>query len=484
MSYFADNKALLSLGADASSSGSLLGLPTDTLDDNDTTRWGGPAGSADDGYIQIDLGQTVTVTHFRIKQYANWTYDSTNATLEMSNDGTNWEVVAYLTLNVYDFNTQLPPHTARYWRLTSTAGGTNNWNIYTIELAGDVYVPPAGDCYQVLDALRDSQCYIDTHDWLDAHNEAPPDGFFVMYAALATLMLAVSEIQTTLAGMGGGLTPQDVQDIIDIHEGNVLANDNANYNKLTVTDTIHLDDVISQIADAAGDAISVAEGNILANDNANYNTLTDTNTIVLHDVKDAIDNKNVATPLDITNAVNTLTGEIEEGTAAVRGAPATDLATIKAELDLLENTDLTDVLTAIAGVVTTLEGDLTSLESSILDAIAGITFATGWPGLANVTTDPPVALSDHLVINQACDGVLVNITTPPTKVGIYAIGDNYYDYKEGEITFETDNGYMEMWQYLGFRQAVYVPKSMQTAAKVHFRVLAGAQGNVITWRRA
>lgn len=104
-----------------------------------------------------------------------------------------------------------------------------------------------------------------------------------------------------------------------------------------------------------------------------------------------------------------------------------------------------------------------------------------WPGVANVTLGTPVALVDQLVITEPMDGVIIAVTTPPSKVGVRVIGGAYYDYSAGEIAFESDNGELEPWQYLGFRAAVFCPKSMVQAAAVHLRVLGGAEGTVTPW---
>jgi hypothetical protein len=106
-----------------------------------------------------------------------------------------------------------------------------------------------------------------------------------------------------------------------------------------------------------------------------------------------------------------------------------------------------------------------------------------WPGSAGVTLGTPVTLVDQLHIVGTLDGVLVNVTTPPTKVGRRSIGGALYDYGVGEIAFETDEGDIEPWQYLGFRTGIFVPKTMQQAAGARLRVLAGASGTVTPWTR-
>lgn len=101
-----------------------------------------------------------------------------------------------------------------------------------------------------------------------------------------------------------------------------------------------------------------------------------------------------------------------------------------------------------------------------------------FPDDETVTYDTPVALVDQLVVDGPLAGVLVDVTTPPTRLGQYVIGGEVYDYRVGEVAFATEDGHLEPWQYLGFRSAIFIPKTMRTAAAAHFRVLAGAGGTV------
>jgi hypothetical protein len=79
------------------------------------------------------------------------------------------------------------------------------------------------------------------------------------------------------------------------------------------------------------------------------------------------------------------------------------------------------------------------------------------------------------------DGVIVAVTTPPQKLGQYQIGGETLDYGVGRIAFANDQGDLEPWQYLGFRSAIYTPRSMAHASAVHLQVLGGAGGTVTPW---
>lgn len=136
---------------------------------------------------------------------------------------------------------------------------------------------------------------------------------------------------------------------------------------------------------------------------------------------------------------------------------------------------LTDADLAVASNLTTIINNTTTIEGGN---------APLWPGVANVILGEPVALTSQLHLEGELDGVVVSITTPPSGTGLRQIGGALYDYGVGEVAFETDRGDLEPWQYLGFRAAVFIPKTMERAAGVRFRVLAGAEGTVRPWLRS
>jgi hypothetical protein len=110
-----------------------------------------------------------------------------------------------------------------------------------------------------------------------------------------------------------------------------------------------------------------------------------------------------------------------------------------------------------------------------------VTVAPIWPGSANATLGTPVALSDQLVVEGPMAGLLVAVTTPPRKLGSYLVGGVTLDYGIGRISFETDAGDLEPWQYLGFRSAIYTPRSMTLATRARLQLLGGAEGTATPW---
>jgi hypothetical protein len=93
-----------------------------------------------------------------------------------------------------------------------------------------------------------------------------------------------------------------------------------------------------------------------------------------------------------------------------------------------------------------------------------------WPGLANVTLGAPVALADELVVAGPLHGVLVDCSTPPPGASSWVLGDQEAYYRWGEVSFISDNGQVEPFQWLGFGLGVYTPKGMTEAASAIFRV--------------
>jgi len=104
-----------------------------------------------------------------------------------------------------------------------------------------------------------------------------------------------------------------------------------------------------------------------------------------------------------------------------------------------------------------------------------------WPGIDYVTLGAPVALSADLELAGPMDGLLIAITTPPTGLGKFIIGDRTWWYRLGQIAFVSDNGEVEPWQYLAWDQSVYCPRQMNQAASALIRCMAGAAGTATPW---
>jgi hypothetical protein len=101
-----------------------------------------------------------------------------------------------------------------------------------------------------------------------------------------------------------------------------------------------------------------------------------------------------------------------------------------------------------------------------------------WPGLAAVTLSAPVAIDVGVTVTEPMDGVLIHITSAPSKQGFFTFDDVRSYRNVGALAFFTDNGDEEFPQLLGFQDAVYAPKTMVTAAGVKVRTSADVTGTI------
>jgi hypothetical protein len=117
------------------------------------------------------------------------------------------------------------------------------------------------------------------------------------------------------------------------------------------------------------------------------------------------------------------------------------------------------------------------------EPIISVVAAPLWPGVAGATMGDEVALTAQLDLAEPMHGIRVHVTTPPTKTGVRSIGGRLMYYGIGECAFYNDQNWVEPWQYMGFTDAIYTPRTMEIASGCLFRVLAGAGGTVTPWTR-
>lgn len=226
------------------------------------------------------------------------------------------------------------------------------------------------------------------------------------------------------------------------------------------------------------DAIAAARGNPVANLRQiviHLDALRTINDWTLGNVKawiEAIPGGSVDLQ-PVLDAIAALSSQLTSSTTNIRNDIAALGLVVVAVETLLGTVDV--AVSGVAGVVADVLEIVQGLENRPSPAL--------WPGLANATLGTEVALIDQLELTTPMHGILVNVTTPPTRTGRREIGGRLMDYGVGEISFLTDNGYAEPWQYMGFRQAIYTPRTMGRASGAIFRVLAGAAGNVRPWTR-
>jgi len=115
------------------------------------------------------------------------------------------------------------------------------------------------------------------------------------------------------------------------------------------------------------------------------------------------------------------------------------------------------------------------LQSQIAGAV---TTAPVWPGLAGVTLLTPVAIADGVTITEVMDGCLIAVTGYPLNRGQFSFNGVISVRNLGALAFFTDNGDEEFPQTLGFTSAVYLPKSMASAAGLVLRTTGGVTGTI------
>lgn len=133
------NKALSSLGATASSTGSWGGVnpAANLIDGSDATV--AVQGNDANAQITIDLGAIFTISSVRLKGDGG-SYGTPNTQrINYSANGTTWTLLETITnaSRVADLVwTLTTPTSARYWKIDTASGVTNEWRLYTVELRG------------------------------------------------------------------------------------------------------------------------------------------------------------------------------------------------------------------------------------------------------------------------------------------------------------------------------------------------------------
>lgn len=128
----------------------------------------------------------------------------------------------------------------------------------------------------------------------------------------------------------------------------------------------------------------------------------------------------------------------------------------------------------------------TDLELALMKEIGGVStvgMAPVWQGIAHETLGDSVALVDGLVLEGPMDGVLVEITSVPTRFGSFDFGPAPSYLHLGALAFVNDEGHIEAPQNLGFNTATYTAKTMVSAEVCLFRVAKDVVGSVRTFKR-
>lgn len=162
---------------------------------------------------------------------------------------------------------------------------------------------------------------------------------------------------------------------------------------------------------------------------------------------------------------------------------ASDILAAIASIPTNPITSLQPVLDAIGSSLTTLNNHIQQVEDKVdaLDLGSVTGGAPVWPGLANVNLGVPVSISESFTVTGPCDGVIIDISSVPTKLGYYWY-DTQRSYRNlGSLSFYDDQGHQEYAITLGFTTAVYCPKTMRSAAGCRIRMAAQVVGTVTPW---
>lgn len=132
------SSAIVTLTGIAVAVSSWPGYPaSNVLDGNDNTLWACGSSPVDDKWIYIDFYSTKNVAGYKIKQYQANGYSATRFKVQKSNDATSWvDVDDVSTSNLLTTKTFYEIQPARYVRFYAITGGSEQWQISTIELYG------------------------------------------------------------------------------------------------------------------------------------------------------------------------------------------------------------------------------------------------------------------------------------------------------------------------------------------------------------
>lgn len=481
------NYALASLSASASA-GSTYGsyVAGNLIDGTIYTYWcsTNPIGGKN---FTIDLGVTRAIEQVGIYQDSNDSGRATSVKVECSNNTLDWTDLGTVSLVGGEQFWGVAPTSARYWKFTALAAGSGGWVVNTAYVLGGASDPLEVDPdtwrseFLALWNTMSSTLYAIVHDTWGYSGLASSYDMDMMKLAILGVMVAQHG-----EAASAGVSLEDIQSALDVLEGNVTSNDNANYNLLTSTNTVHLDDVVVGVVDALNVALGVLEGNVLANDNANYSNLTAMDTVHLDDIitsitnHDGYSNSRRDAILAAIAAMAAVLGTLEVGKtiASVADAIKSVADLIKAKTDNLP-ASFPDYTSTLAD----LDADLTNISDKIDNLPLPTSQPSGYPGLGSVTLSAPVGWSGPAEYATPMDGCLIHITTQRAGTG-HQDGPTLHNWMHaGWLCFLDDQGYADEVQYLNIEQANYCPKRLATASGLLLVPRLGSSGTMTPWTR-
>lgn len=442
-------------------------------------------------YFTFLAAQAIKV--LRLKQSGTATNQVTQFRLEWSTNNSTWNTLNTFNVSAADQSWDFPATLARYWRIQATAGGNSDWFVDEVELWEDDWSYPApadGDLAneafykwgmrsgEVIDALALFQA------------GAQP---ITIEQAILTVALwnnhvlnLVHQLVSDLGGTGGGgLTLEQLQTELDTRAEHDDIHFTAIYNAIgneanairgldqrNLTDVmaaIHLatDNVDGEIVNLPNkiDGISSEISTIIGLQISQLST--DLQTVI----GQARDDVKAWVTLNNTPLLALVAAEFAASIAAT-AASAASAATNSAEI-------VTDWAATIP--------DLVDDVGQILDLLQGQgqsdTGTPEWPGVANVTFNPPWTISHADNIPGPMDGVLIDVQAIPNGQSRQAAAGSYRYKGVGWLAFMTDTNHWEPLQQIGCEHGVYVAQSLARASRVAVYCKPGTTLLVRPWTK-
>ena len=104
-----------------------------------------------------------------------------------------------------------------------------------------------------------------------------------------------------------------------------------------------------------------------------------------------------------------------------------------------------------------------------------------WPGAANVTLGTPVALGVGFTVDGPMQGVIITLTTVPSRIGSYDFDGEPSHVHVGAVAFANDYGAFEIAQPFSFDLGIICPKLTYSAASLVGRAAKDIEGTCTPW---
>lgn len=470
------NWALEGMGAVATADSQYAGYPpVQAIDLNLNSRWQ-PLGMGVAGHwLCIALADHIQIDHLWVKQGSFPTFAANIIQIESSSDGIEWDVWGEIECIASEETHYTPGLHGVYIRLRSMSGGTSWWQVYQLELHGEVYAGIAyGDGFCDFPTIRtsvDGNPMTYAGNWLAEYGlTPPPNADQTTWAMLLLILCRIGQVRDWVneGGEGGGST--DLQPVLDAIQ--TLSNNLDTYYTFIVN--LIGTPVLSVIGDMAAQYAELANSIVAVETN-----IMDGSSYTLHHLHDdlAALPSGWATPQNILDAISSIKGPLDRSNSDNwNGLFDPAWGAIRA---INDNTGAAQL---------SINGNVDAAESAILAAIAGIEpgqqgVLPGYPGSGSVTFGTPVPWSGPLQINQSMDGCRITISTQQGGTGKNTIG-SFDNWKHaGWIAFVDDGGFADEIQWLGPEKANYCPKRLATASAVLLFPRTGSAGTLTPWTR-